>query len=920
MNDENVLRLKSAMIIYSLETALGNYIVKSQENANIKDESVNTIAEREKERGNEIDTKDISMLVEASYLDEVFNLAINTTNGTSYFEKMKALKSLCSYMNIFDIRNAISHPNRPFPDTYWFRSAAIGSDPLILQLGLNEVRQSLNSALEGNLTSPPDEWLNNVKWAIPNSLPTSFDHEITGLLGRDKEFRELEKTLSKVRNNLIAVVAPGGIGKTALILQFLRDISLNPNWSRKIDSILFCSLKNERLTADGIELIEAINGIDQIKDSILNDLRFIYTEHEFNTFEEACDLLQDEHVLICIDNLETLLINSQKEFIDFNQSLPIFWRVIVTSRISIDSATTVPIQALGKRHAVHLSRSYFKKRGVSDFKQEDLEMIASKANNNPLAIRLTIDLYNRGIDISQSISQSQKDIASFSYSNLIESLKENSIAILETIFVTGDCNKSQLVELLDHSNEEISEAINELSKTSLIVRSTSESGNDRFQLSDSIRDLLLTNPKNIEVRSRISQSLKERNIRIQEQISRNQQLGITTFDEEFITENVESSIHVAVVDLNKYLSKPPQKRSHSELVRLKSRFSDLIAYNTNNAELFYHFSRVLKSLKDSPSEFQILDKALRMDEGNPRYLKAKALNFFYGGEYKEANEIFKKLIGHNYDNPEISSRKFSSSLKKLNLLCHLFQGEYDEILDLTKDWKSDKFWSVMMGTYRASALRRSVEKSNNSDGEREEAYKKTLKILLDMFLNGDYPALACIEGIKITRDIGTVFSYKNYYSDEFLYEYVKFIADHFFSMVSVVRGESIESNENKTFLDKVYSHSFNNIENPLNNVSWYSPDKEIFYDQDHIEELKEEDYKIVTVYKIPETNFGMPSYLFAKDDTNNEYYLNVDKFETGWNRWGYIKMNDKLAIKFKENSVKGANPALEIVEVDKYEM
>ena len=45
-----------------------------------------------------------------------------------------------SFLSIFDIRNSISHPNRPFPDSYWFKSATIASDPLIEKLGLGSVR------------------------------------------------------------------------------------------------------------------------------------------------------------------------------------------------------------------------------------------------------------------------------------------------------------------------------------------------------------------------------------------------------------------------------------------------------------------------------------------------------------------------------------------------------------------------------------------------------------------------------------------------------------------------------------------------------------------------------------------------------------------------------------------------------------
>lgn len=78
--------------------------------------------------------------------------------------------------------------------------------------------------------------------------------------------------MSKKESNLIAIIAPGGIGKTALVLQYLKDLSLNPNWSDKLSSIIFCTLKNEKLTADGIEAIDAIGEIEQIKETILNDL------------------------------------------------------------------------------------------------------------------------------------------------------------------------------------------------------------------------------------------------------------------------------------------------------------------------------------------------------------------------------------------------------------------------------------------------------------------------------------------------------------------------------------------------------------------------------------------------------------------------------------------------------------------------
>jgi tetratricopeptide (TPR) repeat protein len=817
------------------------------------------------------------------------------------------------YLGIFDIRNAISHPNRAFPLSYWFRAAAIASDPLIEKLGLVKVSQALNAAMEENLNSPPEEWFENVRWAIPNTLPNSFDHEITGLLGRDKEFRDLHATFSKVRNNLIAVVAPGGIGKTALILQFLKDLSLSPNYSNKVNAIVFCTLKNERLTTDGIEQIEAINGVEQIKESILEDLNSLYGENSYSSFENACEELETEKILICIDNLETLLMQSQKEFIEFNESLPLYWRVIVTSRISIDSATTVPIESLMKRHAINLGRNYFKKRGVLQFSNDDLERIVDKANNNPLAIRLTIDLYIKGVDISQSIKKSQQDIASFSYKNLIESLNPNSVSILESIYVLGNSTKAELIDFLELRNDEVIECINELSKTSLIIRSSNEIGVDSYKLSDSIRDLLLVNPKNIEVRSKISESLKEIKTKILEQTKRNKQLGLTEFEESFVEINTDRSTHALIVDLNKFFSKPYVNRNHIELTRLKGRFTTLITHNSNDYQLYYHYSRVLKVLKDRSGEMGMLDKSQKLNLSSPRTKHAMGMHYFYNSDYEKAEIIFSELITKGYGNPSNASSKFSFSLTKLRFLCLLHLAEYNKVLTITNDWINEPIWSIIYGTYRASAFKRKTELKRFNVEEMEKSIVDSLSIFELIFRNGDYPIVACVESKKMVKDFDFILSNNNY-SKEILSEYIGFIARHYFYMVSRLKSESIDSRGTQEFLEKVYNVKLK--PNPLHSVKWYSVKSEINYDENHIQELKEGGYEIVEVYHIPE--YSASYFMFAKDENENQFYLNIKSFEYGFDRWGLIRTDSKLAILFDKILEGKPTPAIEITTIDEY--
>jgi DNA-binding MarR family transcriptional regulator len=919
MDHAQKLRIKTAMIIYELELSLGSYVTKNESLNDIPESGKHSIIKREMDRGNVIDKDDISLIIEASYLDEIFNFAINITDGTSYSKYMIELKQLCSLLSIFDIRNAVSHPNRPFPDCYWFRAATIASDPLIEKLGLTTVRNALNSAIEENLKSPPEEWLNNVHWAIPNTLPTTFDHEITGLLGRDKEFKDLEAVLSKERNSLIAIVAPGGVGKTALVLQYLKDLSLSPTWSKKLSSIIFCTLKNEQLTADGIEIIDAISGIEQIKDSILNDLKLIYNKKDISAFDEIVKILNDEKILICIDNLETLLIEHQKEFTEFNQSLPLNWRVLVTSRISVESATTVPLEPLVKRHAVNLSRNYLKKRGVIDFKQEELEKIADAANNNPLAIRLTIDLYIKGIDIAQSINKSQKDIASFSYRNLIESLKPSSITILEAIYAMGTPTRADLINFLDFTNDDVVESINELAKTSLITRSSDEFGNDVFKLTESIRDLLLVNPKNIEVRNSISDAIKRRKAKILEQTQRSKQLKLSEFDEEYIPDGIDPNLYSLIVDLNRCLSKYSQSTNHTLLISLREKFGDIIKYKSNDSLLYFQYSRIFRELKDAASELSYLLKAEKLNDDSPRIKRAIALRYFYNSDYEDALEYFELLIKMKYDNPQISTKKFSASITKLYYLCLLYLGRFDAIIELTENWSKDEYGKVILGVARATALKRKIEYNYESVVNNEIIIKQTFEIFDEIFIAGNYFENACIEGNKLIKDLVFIVSENYAYSSEIKNLYVEFIANHFFNIISKLKSENINSIENQSFLEQIYDLKI--LNNPLHKVKWYLGREEgTIYDREHIEELLNDGFEIVTVYHIPDDKgYGMSNFMFAKDVENNQFYLSVSNFESGWNRWGYIKENSKLAIRFRDIQKNGKpTPATEIVEIDQY--
>ena len=122
---------------------------------------------------------------------------------------------------------------------------------------MSEVRESFDLALAGRITPPPENWLTAPLWELPHNLPDTFDHSVTGLIGRTREFKELLSQLRNPRFGLLAIISPGGLGKTAILLEILKSITRSPDSLAWVDRVFYVSSKTEMLTADGIAEIDS---------------------------------------------------------------------------------------------------------------------------------------------------------------------------------------------------------------------------------------------------------------------------------------------------------------------------------------------------------------------------------------------------------------------------------------------------------------------------------------------------------------------------------------------------------------------------------------------------------------------------------------------------------------------------------------
>jgi tetratricopeptide (TPR) repeat protein len=883
------------MLLHQIEEALGKFVLNNGDINSLNLDALENIHQREVDKGRVFNRNSIKDVVEATYLDELFGFALDIAQDSSIIDSINYLYSLFHHLDIYEIRNAISHPNRPFWDCYWYRVAAIASDPVNEILGLGEVKSALESAEAGVITDPPEDWVTKVIWQIPNNLPEQFDHGVTGLIGRSKELQELKKYISNPRVNTIALVAPGGSGKTALALDLLNTIVSTPNFSKSLDSVVFITMKTEKLTSDGVVSLDSIETMEELKNNILQSINQIYDE-SFSSFDETKKKMENEKILLCIDNLETLLREKQDSFEELNYQLPPAWQVLVTSRIAVSNATILSLDTLKEKSAIHLARTYLSKRGGQSLDETAYAQLTKGCFFNPLAIRLTIDLIITGHDIPGSLNVANKEIAEFSYNNLIGALSKDAVEILETIFVEDTSTRFSLCELLEKSIDDISAAVGELSKTSLISRLSSEEG-EAYRLSDSVRDLLLVSPRNIEVRSKVQAVIhKRRNLSNEIDIRQNEK-ELPQWHSDYIPNDTNPNLKILITEVNNGIRK--SRKNTDVAVSLFRKLKDSKFIHDGNSLYHRAFGRVLEALKDFNSAEEQYKLAIKSEEKNPSSYYLLARMYHTTKKFDSAKELYEQLISMGWTSEEHDIINFGKSIYSGYFLSLLFSGQYEEVFDKTKKWKESGPYRSTLGTYRASAWKRKMESLVDTDpAETVDALVRATRILSDVFRSEGYSRTANKQAVKIFEEIEYCYSRQQYYlkfCDEGK-ELFEFVHEHIFEIGQLYYPE-------KVIEDIIEKFSVLELrENPFIKLSQNSP---VLANYDYADE-KEFDAPGLIEVKVTNRPKDKASFFFAKDPSRQDYFLHYDNFKNGdWRDWCQLSIGQKLNIVPSDNVKNG---------------
>ena len=736
--DQSTRRIQTAMILFALEEALGAYVVRTAHLPEAIPKNIQTEIERRMAPNTEM--VPVSQLVQETYVKEVIDLAIGVSQERSENDALNRLKRLIETLDVFGIRNAVCHPNRPFPDCFWYRMAAIATDPTIESLRFARVTDALNCALAGKIISPPEGWLQQ-RVLIPNNIPSSFDHEVTGLIARKVETADLMKRLHNPRHSLLAVVAPGGYGKTALCLEVLRQCSLEPATLTWADEIIYVTAKTENLTIRGIEPVkDPITSIESVRLAISRALSggLDMSEEQSLPFDVVITQLKDRRLLLCVDNLETLLRDNPLPFEQFVETLPASWRVLVTSRISVNGATVLTLDPIKREGATKLARDYIAVRGVARPSEDVLAQLVDKCECNPLAIRLTIDSYATGTELQNALTQAKGSMVDFAYRGLIDNLSLAAGKILECLFGSNDgLIRPQIGHLIGLDPDEVAESINELIRTSLVTRRNDDVG-ERYSLSSSVRELLLKSPRDALVRGEVYQRLRDQQKLLSEASEANDPLS-----EDFVPSDAGDHIRALTLQVRRSIY---GRSSQTEQLGDLSKLRRAISFSPDEPVLRRLESFVLEFLNDRYAAIESATSATECTRSDDA-AKLRLAELLLGEQQlTEVQEHTGPLIEKGLlEDPTVSLRS-KARLLTAHWLTSLWLKRYSELLEATKDWKSADELRPNLAALRVSTLQRMADETAMSDKDRSGAIAELVECLDYTFTRDGYVWVSVREG------------------------------------------------------------------------------------------------------------------------------------------------------------------------------
>lgn len=553
--------------------------------------------------------------------------------------------------------------------------------------------------------------------AVPNNLPRENDHDDTGIVGREEMFRKLRRFVDSPREYLLTIIANGGAGKTALVVDFLKRVARSAATAEKFDAILFVSLKTKQLTVDGVETLRTAAAFENLEAAVLQELGRVIpddTRHRLADFAEM-------RVLLCLDNLESLLAESPDEFRAFwHETMPDTrnWKTIITSRIAIGMWDR-PLEPLEDDSMAALARRLFRQhpRGAPD--ETLVQSAVEVAKGNPLALKYYIELLDRGYERSEAQGKTERDVVGFCFDHLSQRLSSTEKFILAALHElrAKPLTRDYLCGLLGISIESFREAFNGLRRAGLTTR-VEDGASTVYQVQQNAQAYIRGNPLFDELRAEAQERDRRATARAHTASSL---FSANAFDPEHVpTETIDT----LKPELARVIDRINRKNGRALREESYEWFNAHRASYESSALFFYYFGRVCEemergSLSDATEHYRAgLDRSPQ----DPRLRLALGNALLKADKYAQARQLLEELWSAGYANPESSSRQYAGTLTKAYVRVLLYGAHFEALEQLTAQWsgtaRAHPELGANLGIGRAAMYIRRSQLTTLSAGER----------------------------------------------------------------------------------------------------------------------------------------------------------------------------------------------------------
>jgi tetratricopeptide (TPR) repeat protein len=471
------------------------------------------------------------------------------------------------------------------------------------------------------------------------------------IVGRKQQIGDVISDIVQIPNQNGIIYGPGGVGKTALLIELSWQLFSAPPQGVYFNNIIWVSAKcdSHDPTLDATEpRVPQFQSMDNVLDAILT----------FHGMEDATgyerndkkwlviESLRDEKSLLVLDNLETVPRVAQNEIIRFFglevkralRDKPDYFKVLITSRELIPSGFhQMELKGLDKRESKELMERLYEPYARSGRKQltgEQMEALYEVTRGIPLIIKHCYGQFyefNRSIDtVLKGLSSAGNKVVDFSFAEIFQILKQDELE-LKTILVLELSGRPvmarQVADILGLPEPVITERLTPLVRFQCVTRSSTgleekySVNNDlRFftrrltlEYADLARDIkrLVANLP-IEKRMDYSQEEADAILMFQEYVTQ----GHHVMAEEFMRERLEARPDSVFLNLHyaKYLKEVKQQteeaierlevirqRSGNDLQILRLLMAYYIALPVPNFEQAHSYARELEACaSDNP--------------------------------------------------------------------------------------------------------------------------------------------------------------------------------------------------------------------------------------------------------------------------------------------------------------------------------